>query len=61
MARTGPLPRGITLCRGRYRVRLSVEGETHARGMFDSLGDAKAASAIAKGEACREPSCRRQQ
>jgi len=43
MARTGPLPRGITLYRGRYRVRLSVDGETYALGMFDTLGDAKAA------------------
>lgn len=53
MARSGPLPRGITLYRGRYRVRLSVDGQTHALGMFDTLGDAKAALAIAKGEAVR--------
>lgn len=53
MARPGTLPRGITLYRGRYRVRLSIDGHTHALGMYDTLGDAKAALAIAKGEAVR--------
>ncbi|GAB2613965.1 site-specific integrase [Pseudactinotalea suaedae] len=53
MARPGTLPRGISLYRGRYRARLTVDGETHALGMFDALGDAKAALAIAKGEAVR--------
>lgn len=53
MARPGTLPRGITLYRGRYRVRLSVDGQTHALGMFDTLGDAKAALTIAKSEAVR--------
>lgn len=53
MARPGALPRGITLYRGRYRVRLSVDGQTHALGMYDTLGDAKAALTIAKSEAVR--------
>ncbi|WP_163542882.1 hypothetical protein [Occultella kanbiaonis] len=53
MVRTAPLPRGITLFRGRYRVRLTVEGSTHAIGMFDTLVDAKAALAIAHGEKAR--------
>lgn len=40
MARSGPLPRGIALYGGRYRVRLTVDGRTHAIGMFSTLGDA---------------------
>lgn len=53
MACPGTLPRGITLYRGRYRARLTVDGETHARGVFDALVDAEAALAIAKSEAVR--------
>lgn len=50
---TGALPRGITQYRDRYRVRLDVNGVTHALGVFDTLGDARAALDIAKGERAR--------
>ncbi|WP_420110760.1 tyrosine-type recombinase/integrase [Pseudactinotalea sp.] len=50
---TGALPRGITRYRDRYRVRLDVNGTTHALGVFDTLGDARAALDIAKGERAR--------
>lgn len=47
------LPRGITRFRERYRVRLDVDGATHSLGVFDTLGDARAALDIAKGERAR--------
>lgn len=53
MAKPATLPRGINVFRGRYRVRLTVDGEQHAIGMFDTLGDAKAALDIARSEKAR--------
>lgn len=49
----GALPRGITRYRGRYRVRLNVDGTTHALGSYDTLTDARAVLEIAKGERAR--------
>lgn len=49
----GALPRGITRYRGRYRVRLNVDGTTHALGSYDALTDARAVLEIAKGERAR--------
>lgn len=49
----GRLPQGITNFRGRYRVRLDVDGRTQSLGVYETLGDAKAALDIAKGEAVR--------
>lgn len=54
MARAAKLPRGISLYRGRrYRVRLTVDGEIHSLGVYDTLTDAKAALAIAHAEKVR--------
>ena len=53
MARAAKLPRGISLHGDRYRVRLSVDGELHSLGVYDTLIDAKAALAIAKAEKVR--------
>jgi integrase len=53
MAQPSKLPRGITLYRGRYRVRMTHEGRTHALGMFETLTDARAALEIARGDAAR--------
>ncbi|CAM3724073.1 site-specific integrase [Occultella aeris] len=47
------LPRGITLLRGRYRVRIDAYGATHSIGVFDTVRDARAALEIAKGERAR--------
>lgn len=47
------LPRGITLHRGRYRVRLHHDGTTHALGVYDTLTDARAALDIARADAVR--------
>ncbi|WP_162802903.1 tyrosine-type recombinase/integrase [Ornithinimicrobium avium] len=47
------LPRGITLYRGRYRVRLHHEGTTHALGVFETLIDARAALDIARADVAR--------
>lgn len=53
MAAPAQLPRGITRYRDRYRVRIDLEGCTHALGMFGTLTDARAALDIARGEAAR--------
>lgn len=53
MPTSSRLPRGITQYRGRYRVRVDVEGRTHSLGMFQTLTDAKAALHIAKADAAR--------
>lgn len=53
MARAATLPRGISLHGDRYRVRLTVDGEIHSLGVYDTLTDAKAALAIAKAEKVR--------
>lgn len=53
MAATSKLPRGISLYRGRYRVRLDHEGRTVALGMFDTLMDAKVALSIARADSAR--------
>lgn len=47
------LPRGISRFRGRYRVRLNVDGVQHSLGVFDTLGDARAALSIARAEKAR--------
>lgn len=47
------LPRGIVRFRERYRVRRDVDGTTHSLGVFDTLGDARAALDIAKGQRAR--------
>lgn len=48
-----PLPRGIVLVRGRYRVRMGFEGKIYSIGVFDTLTDAKAAQHAAKADAAR--------
>lgn len=54
MARTKSLPRGIDEpWPGRYRARMSYEGVQYMIGMYDALTDAKAALAIARGQAAR--------
>ncbi|MGI8947359.1 MAG: hypothetical protein ACR2FV_05160 [Ornithinimicrobium sp.] len=53
MASLSKLPRGLSLYRGRYRVRMDHEGRTVALGMFDTLGDAKAALNIARADVAR--------
>lgn len=53
MAAPSKLPRGISVYRGRYRVRMDHEGRTVALGMFDTLLDAKAALNIARADAAR--------
>ncbi|MDQ3357853.1 MAG: site-specific integrase [Actinomycetota bacterium] len=53
MAALSKLPRGISLYRGRYRVRMDHEGRTVSLGMFDTLVDAKAALSIARADAAR--------
>lgn len=53
MSKATKLPRGISLYRGRYRVRLYVDGYQHALGVFDTLTDARAALEIARGEKAR--------
>lgn len=53
MAAPTRLPRGVSLYRGRYRVRMDHEGQTVALGIFDTLGDAKAALNIARADAAR--------
>lgn len=59
------LPRGVTRHRNGYRVRLDVDGATHSLGVYDTLGDAKAALDIAKGERARgtfiPPAAKRQE
>ena len=48
------LPQGISLsAEGRYRVRIYWRGKQHSIGNFWTLGDAKAASAIARSEMAR--------
>lgn len=47
------LPRGISVEEGRYRVRIYVDGKQHGLGMYDTLTDAKAVLAIARGEKAR--------
>lgn len=48
------LPTGITLRpNGQYRVRMSVDGHEYMIGQYHSLGDAKAALDIARGEKAR--------
>lgn len=48
------LPRGITVPRpGRWRVRVFHDGKLHSLGIYDSLTDARAVLAIAKGEQAR--------
>lgn len=39
--------------RGRYRARLSIDGQMQSVGIFDTIGDARAALDIAKGERAR--------
>src|SRR5699024_9538378 len=46
-------PRGITLFRGRYRVRIDASAGTHSLGVFDTVRDARAALEIAKSEPAR--------
>lgn len=53
MARVAKLPLGISLHGDRYRVGLSVDGELHSLGVYDTLIDAKAPPAIAKAEKVR--------
>lgn len=50
---TGALPPGITRYRDRYRVRLDVDGATHALGVFDTLHGARAALDTVKGVRAR--------
>jgi len=65
MSKATKLPRGISHYRGRYRVRLFVDGYQHALGVYDTLTDAKAALEIARGQKARgtfvPPAERRQQ
>lgn len=51
--RRSDLPRGIFRFRDRYRVRIYHEGVQHSLGVYETLGDAKAAAAIARGEMAR--------
>lgn len=51
MSAPSKLPRGVSLYRGRYRVRIIHEGRTVAFGMFDTLTDARAALSIARADA----------
>ena len=53
MSAPSKLPRGISLYRGRYRVRMNHEGRTVPLGMFDTLTDARAALSIARADAAR--------
>lgn len=53
MSAPSKLPRGVSLYRGRYRVRIIHEGRTVAFGMFDTLTDARAALSIARADAAR--------
>lgn len=59
------LPRGIDKRRDRYRARIFHEGQQHELGNFHTLGDAKAALAIARSEVARgifvPPRVRREQ
>lgn len=59
------LPRGITAHRGRYRVRVSWEGQLWSLGVYDTLTDARAVLDIARGDIARgrftPPALRRQQ
>lgn len=49
------MPRGIDLhVNGAYRVRVSYEGRQFTVGYFDTLGDAQAALAIARGQIARQ-------
>lgn len=63
MARATRLPRGISVQSGRYRVRVSWQGKQYSVGMYGTLGDAKAALAIAQSDVARgvfvPPSARR--
>ncbi len=47
------LPSGITLYRGRYRVRLHRDGTTHALGIYETLTDARAVLDIARADVAR--------
>lgn len=53
MAKATVLPRGISVYRGRYRVRMEFAGGTVSLGMFDSLADAKAALTLGQAERLR--------
>jgi integrase len=47
------LPMGISMERGKYRVRLYVNGFQHSLGMYTTLTDARAALDIARGQKAR--------
>jgi integrase len=49
----GRLPQGVVRFRGRYRVRMDLDGKTHSLGVYDTLTDAKAALSIARADAAR--------
>lgn len=51
--RRSDLPRGIFRFHDRYRVRIYHEGVQHSLGVYETLRDAKAAAAIARGEMAR--------
>ncbi len=53
MARAKKLPQGVQVIQGKYRLRLSYRGTQYSIGTFDTLGDAKAARAIARSEMAR--------
>lgn len=48
-----PLPKGISVQKGKYRVRLYFEGKQLGLGSYDTLGNAEAALTIAKSEKAR--------
>lgn len=53
MTQPKKLPRGIAMHGTRYRVRVSYEARQWSVGVYDTLGDARAALDIAKGEIAR--------
>lgn len=63
MPKQTKLPRGISLIGKSYRARLYVDGVQHSLGMFQTIGDARAALDIARAEKARgtfePPSVRR--
>lgn len=54
MAKPGKLPRGINRQpEGTYRARIFIDGKQHSLGCFQTIGDAKAALAIARADKAR--------
>lgn len=53
MARPPKLPPGISMFRGRYRVRITVDGRQYGAGMYTTASDARAALARYQADAAR--------